>query len=302
LLTAAAVWAHQPHEEDNAPPAAWPAAFDAKLARPAGDPTRASVAIYGSIGSPSEIDLYRFTASKDGAIPLEVLAPVRPYNRDFRPALVIIGSSLERHSEAGIPLQLPGGLQAFLVPAPSGSRKIFREPFSMERLYRGIEIRLAVRQGQTYYVGVFSPDRIRGSYSLGLGTVEDFKNVSFLEIITSVLRIKVGLEATRPIPWADLLPLAAVMISLALGLGGAVAEARRVWQYIALGLLIASFAVLYRESLVSGVAIFQMLAVIPIAWGARRLAPRDFPVTLVSGWLAQCLLAAWYVVVLRELH
>ncbi len=297
-----ALGAHQPREEKSAHPGSWPGPFDAKLAASAGDPTRASVAIYGSIASPSEIDLYTFTASKDDSIPVEVLAPVRLYNRDFRPALVIIGDSLEHHSDGDPPLQLPNSLKALLIPAPSGERSIFWEPFSMERLYRGREIHLKVHQGKTYYVGVYSPDRFTGSYSLGLGVVEDFKHASLTDILASVFRIKVGLEGGRSMPWADLLSLLGVIVALAVGLGGAVTEPKRAWQFIALALLIASFAVLYRESVISGVAVFQLLAVIPIAWGIRHLAPRDFPLTLVSGWFIQAFFAAWYIVVLREFH
>jgi hypothetical protein len=277
LTLASAALAHRPVLERSLAPGN---TFDG--AAQLEDPTAASQAVYGSIGAPGEVDFYKFTAGKADAIPVEALVPVRPSNRDFRPWVALIGKSVAPTADVQLPFALPEGLQAHVIRAPS-ERAYFYEPYSLERLYRGAEEKIQLAQGETYYVAVFEPERRTGTYSLGLGSVENFEGTSKVGTIWNVLAAKAGLAGARTsVPLLDLL---AVFVSLAgfgvglgttffsfmseklLGADARTARAQTVASRLAwLGLLVglAGSALLYRESFLSGVATLQAALVVLI--------------------------------------
>jgi hypothetical protein len=275
MLAATAALAHRPVLERSLAPGN---NFDsaAQLA----DPTSASQAVYGSLGAPGEVDFYKFTAGKADAIPVEALVPVRPSNRDFRPWVAVIGKTLAPTADAQLPFAVPEGLQARVIRAPD-ARAYFYEPYSLERLYRGTEDKIQLTQGETYYVAVFEPERRTGTYSLGLGSVENFEGASKVGTAWNVVVSKLGLAGARTA--APLLDLFAVFVSLAgfgvglgttffsfmserlLGADSRTARAQTVASRLAwLGLLVgvAGSVLLYRESLLSGVATFQAALVV----------------------------------------
>src|SRR5262249_22939755 len=95
------------------------------------DPTLGSLAIYGRLESPNEIDLYGFVPSKSESIPIEAMVPVREFNYNFRPAVAVIGRDIapsEASNSASIlPLTLPEGFQARVITPPEGARGAFFE-------------------------------------------------------------------------------------------------------------------------------------------------------------------------------
>jgi hypothetical protein len=308
------------------------------------DPTAASQAVYGSISAPGEVDFYKFTAGKPDAIPVEALVPVRPSNRDFRPWVAIIGKSIAPTTDAQLPFALPEGLQAHVIRAPA-ERSYFYEPYSVERLYHGAEEKIQLTQGETYYVAVFEPERRTGTYSLGLGSVENFEGVSKVGTIWNVVTAKLGLAGARSaVPLLDLFAIFVSLAGFGIGLGttffsfmserllGAdarTARAQTVASRLAwLGLLVglAGSALLYRESLLSGVATFQAALVVIIiilqvylgirlARRARKAAsepalpglPPPTPMKHLTishmlsllCWCGLLLLFAWYALMLR---
>lgn len=340
LLFAPAALAHRPVLERSLAPGN---TFDG--AAQLEDPTAASQAIYGSLGAPGEVDFYKFTAAKAETIPVEALVPVRPSNRDFRPWVALVGKSVAPTADVQLPFALPEGLQAHVLRAPA-ERSYFYEPYSLERLYRGAEEKIQLTQGETYYVAVFEPERRTGTYSLGLGAVENFEGASKLGTAWNVLAAKTGLAGARTS--VPLLDLFAVFVSLAgfgaglgttffsfmseklLGADARTARAQVVASRLAwLGLLtgIVGSALLYRESLLSGVATFQAALVVPIivlqvylgirlARRARRgpvaepqtpgapapAAMKNLTVShtlLLLCWCGQLFLFAWYALMLR---
>lgn len=217
--------AHRPALVETEP-IALGAAFDASLATPIADPTTASQAVYGALGEPDQVDLYVFTAAQDQEIPVEVLVPVRPSLAEFRPWTAVWGTDLagarvSAETDSRQPLALPTGMPALVIPGvgTDSPRPVFFEPFSMENLYRGLEEKVIVRAGGTYYVAVYDPAHRTGAYSLGIGTAEDFAGINMVALLASVFGIKLGIHAGVTVPWLDVLGAFLMMAGFIIGLG-----------------------------------------------------------------------------------
>lgn len=307
------------------------------------DPTHASSATYGRLDAPGEVDFYKFTAAKGESIPFEALVPVRPSNADFRPTAVVLGRNLPETPGLALPFAVPEGFRALVAHAPEG-RSYFYEPYSLERLYHGGAAQVPLTPGETYYVAVYEPRQRTGSYALGLGTVEHFEDVSKVGVVWNVLALKLGLEGSRRLPWLDLLATFVSLLGLALGFGATAfgllvelsaggdpraARAQRVagnLAWPALVLALAGWALLYRESALSGVAPFQAALVLllllthlylafRLSRRARRAAVPEVPgvpppaaaakrLTLSHAlsllcWAGCLLLLVWHALVLR---
>ncbi len=337
LLVASAAFAHRPVLERSLAPGN---TFDA--AAQVADPTSASQAIYGSLGAPGEVDFYKFTANKADTIPVEALVPVRASNRDFRPWVAFVGKTVTPTTDVQLPFTLPEGLQAHVIRAPQ-ERAYFYEPYSLERFYHGTEEKIQLTQGETYYVAVFEPERRTGTYSLGLGSVENFEGTSKVGTLWSVVVSKLGLAGARSsVPLLDLFAIFVSLAGFGIGLGttffsfmservlGADARTARAqtvasrlaWLGLLLGLV--GSLLLYRESLLSGVATFQaalfvFIIILQVYLGirlARRAAkagpelpglPRPEklkPLTISHAltllcWCGLIFLFAWYALMLR---
>jgi len=294
-LLATLLCAHQPVLEKggNAQLARGTVQFEAAL--DVGDPGRASVAVYGNLKTPEELDLYRFRAEQSSEIPAEVLVPVRPSNERFRPWLVLIGEEFPAGPEIALPFHLPSGWRAMIIEPPVAERSIFYEPYSFERLWHGTEVKVQLAAGRTYYAAVFDPAHYVGSYSLGLGIREDFSNVSKLHLVGNVLHAKLG-----PTAAAGNIPLDMVGASLFLaGVLWALASRRgRIAAFAGLVLAVIGSLLLYRETGLSGVAFFQAVLGVTILvsmfWdGVKARAWRTF------AWTAQSGLLVWYLMAVR---
>ena len=183
-----------------------------------------------------------------------------------------------------------------------------------------------------------------GTYSLGLGSVENFEGTSKVGTVWNVLAAKLGLAGARSA--VPLLDLFAIFVSLAgfgvglgttffsfmserlLGADSRTARAQTVASRLAwLGLLVGlvGSVLLYRESLLSGVATFQAALVvilillqvylgIRLARRARRAAEPPLPglpppaamknLTISHAlsllcWCGLLFLFAWYALMLR---
>lgn len=247
------------------------------------NPTFASLAVYGALVEPSEVDLYSFTTEKDAELPIEVLVPVRTHNRNFYPAFVLISPSqgAQQSTDGRLPFILPEGFTATVVEIPRYQRDIFFEPFSSERLYRGKEETVSVSAGTTYYLTVYEPEHYTGDYSLGIGTVENFSDVSFLTLIQNVLEIKLGITGGRTVPWVDIIGLFLFMAGFIIGLGavtvvglpGFLARKSPYWTevttrmhkiskpviWIGIGLATVGALIYYRVDGLSGTAVFHVV-------------------------------------------
>jgi len=282
------------------------------------DPTRASVAVYGVLSTPQEADLYLFTASRNDELPIEVLVPVRPANKSFRPSLAVISRG-SGHESNGYPFALPEGYSATVVrPDRQAAREIFFEPFSLEKLYHGKKGTIRVKEGRTYYLVVFEEKNYTGDYALGVGEVEDFRDVSLSGTLKRVAAIKLGLFGGREVPWLDIVGLFLCIAGFVVGLGavtvidlhGFLGRKSSYWTeattrthkvtkpLIWLGMFtaMAGGMVLYRESGFSGVAAFQALLAAILVLNGLFLTFRVSPFLLGrerQGRQGELLPAAW---------
>jgi len=267
------------------------------------DPTLVSQAVYGRISIPGEIDFYTFTAGKDSNEPFEVLVPARVSNKDFRPALVIIGKKFSNNDSSFDKFSLPSGYKARVVEVPKGDRKSFFEPFSFEKLYHGDEVKIELKKGEKYYLAIFEPQNYTGDYSLALGIKEDFSGTSFPALIGEVVKIKLGLVGGLQVSWLDIFGLFVLIAGLALGIAAVMVidlhslftkdyewmrrafrthKGVKLYNWLGLALAIAGAAVLYRGSGFSGVATFQALIFLILI--ANAFAERFFISPFLLGW------------------
>lgn len=300
LIFTAPAGAHRPVlERSLRPGGTWESAAQVT------DPTYASTATYGGLDAPGEVDFYKFTAAKAETIPVEALVPARPSNADFRPAVAVLGKNFPETPGLTLPFQAPEGFRAILVLAPEG-RSYLYEPYSLEYLYHGGAAQAPLVPGETYYVAVYEPRQRTGSYSLGLGTTEQFEDVSKAGVVWNVLAVKLGLAGSRGVPWLDLCGGFVFLLGLALGFGATAfslfvelsaggntraAVSQKVAANLAFpSLLIALLgaALLYRQTVLSGVAPFQAALVLALVLihlylafrlgrRARRAAVPDVP-------------------------
>lgn len=185
------------------------------------DPTDNSLAVYGTLLEPGEIDVYYFTPKRSVEIPLELLVPKRGSSSDMFPTLVIARESTATETTPGASFlrALPDTLELSVFETQRGAREAFFEPFSLEYLYHGNEQDFLLEKGVKYFVLVFEPQNYTGDYVIALGDVEDFSDVSFVGLLKEVLLIKLGLYGGRTVPWVELSGLFIFLAGLIIGLG-----------------------------------------------------------------------------------
>jgi hypothetical protein len=295
VLVGATLWGHQPVVESGRNAQLAKGTLQLEASTDVGDPGRASVAVYGNLHNPEELDLYRFQAVQDSEIPAEVLVPVRPSNERFRPWLVLIGEEFPQGPEVALPFRLPSGWHALIIEPPVQERSIFHEPYSQELLWHGQEQQVKLTSGRTYYAAVFDPAHYVGSYSLALGIQEDFTNVSKLHLVGNVLRAKLGPTAAAGDLRMDMIGasifLAGVLCALASRRG-------RLAAFAGLVLAVIGSLLLYRELALSGVALFQALLgaglLLSLFWdGVKARTWRTI------AWSAESGLLMWYLIAVR---
>ena len=329
--------AHRPALEDQfrAPPQIGPCDGFSQFSQRAStipDPTLDALAIFGRLESPNEVDLYAFVPSKSESIPIEAMVPVRQFNSNFRPAVLVIGrditpsDQLNSNSTQSLPLKLPDGFQARLISAPEGDRAAFIERRTLERLYRGNEQWIQVTGGQPYYIAIYDPNHFIGSYSLGLGQVENFKSVSKYSIFKTIMAIKMGMFGGRSFPWLDFMGLFMLITGLTMGAGAVIITwlsskssnlmvnqsdrasriLRLAMKYVWFGILLAvtGGAFLYRSSQLSGVALFQGLLALALIFyaiylSANRVEAGKGLAVFSIVWVSQVFLFAWYLLIVR---
>ncbi|MGH9768727.1 MAG: hypothetical protein ACREAB_14955 [Blastocatellia bacterium] len=297
---------------------------------PITDPTLGSLAIYGRLQWPNEVDLYSFVPAKSESIPVEAFVPIREFNHNFRPAVIIIGRDIaptqQSDSPPSLPFKLPEGFQARVIMPPEGERGVFFEKRMFERLYRGNEQWIQLKAGQPYYIALYEPNHFTGSYSLGIGSMENFKGVSRFSLFKTILAIKMGMFGERRFPWLDFIGLFMLATGLTLGAGAVMLLAlsrksarlmvnqsdrtsrilRFAMRYVWAGLLlaIAGGAMLYRLTQLSGVATFQAMLGLALVFYAvylssRRVEPGTGFAVFSAVWVSQVFLLAWYLLMLR---
>ncbi|NMC27958.1 MAG: hypothetical protein GYA42_07395 [Syntrophomonadaceae bacterium] len=278
---------------------------------PLKDPTTASLAVYGRLSSPTEVDNYSFTVSKSGTIPMQLLVPVRFSNQAFEPELFVLKPGIPSQGISNLPVEIPPEYQAQKLSSPR-PWQVFFEPFSFERLYRVAEAKIEVNAGETYYLMVYSPNHCQGDYTLGVGSVENFSDITLIDTMKSVAQMKLGLVDAQDIPWMDINGLFLFWFGITVSLIALICTTIRNYMlWIGFCLALLGAVILYRATGTNGVATFQLfLAIIVLGCNtAISRAPRK-PDSLTSGhlftkiiaivaWIVIALLLIWYVLISR---
>ncbi|NTW22961.1 hypothetical protein HGA34_05510 [Candidatus Falkowbacteria bacterium] len=211
--------AHVPFLEGNAANQQELSALRLESAEMIPDPNQQSLAVYGKLKHPGEVDAYRFQPTISGVVSLELLVPAWPGMDNFFPELLVVGSGVGDRIGRPLPtsLMLPSGLTGFVLNNQLlRPRHIMLEPYSLERLYNGEKIELEVSAGTTYYLVVTEPSRRIGVYSLAVGDKENFQSQPLFGVFINVLKMKLGLLDGVSVPWLDLVSEFLVMLGLAL--------------------------------------------------------------------------------------
>lgn len=314
------------------------------------DPTKQSLANYGTISIPGEVDLYVFVPEQEASIPVELLVPVRPVNKNFKPEVVIFSKSLDSGEEVFGTFQglsIPDGFKKIELSNDHGEG-YFYEPFSQERYWRGTEATINLKSGQNYFLAVYDPANQTGDYSLGIGTVENFQDTSFVGLLQNIVAIKLNLLGNNQVPWIDFIGLFLMVAGLVLGLGavtvidlhGFLGRKSEYWTestirahkvtkpliWIGMVVWIIGGVITYRESWLTGVALFQLpLTILLILNGfflsfyvspkllaqekageISKLLPQSLQnkiavsfIISIFGWWTNLFLLVWYIVLMR---
>lgn len=250
------------------------------------DPTKTSTAIYGKLEEPGEVDVYKFKAEKNDTLPIEVLVPKWSGMDYFAPSFVFFEDENE----------------IIKVDTSYENRNVFHEPFSFEYLYHGNETNIEVSAGKTYYVKIFSPENKIGYYTLAIGTIENFSDTSFLSVLKNISIMKLGLSGVTNVPWLDIVGMFLFIAGFIIGLGattvidfhGFFGRKSSYWTeatirthkitkpliWFGLMLFIIGGLIFHRNSILSGVAFFQLLIFIPLVLNGMFLSFKISPMLL----------------------
>ena len=260
------------------------------------DPVSASQPVFGRIDAPGEIDLYTFTASRDIALSVEVVTPVRPSARDFRPVVTVYRPGV---SETSVPVGVPAGYTAETI-VPEQSPTTVYEPISAERLARVGSRQMSFTGGQPIYLTVSEPSGRTGDYIVGLGSATDFSNISIFGLFGKTIAFKLGLSEGRSLPIQDAVGLFLAVSGLIVALGSVLIDTvvivlgRRsvVWTHtflcfhgvtkwltwIGLSVYYGALAILYRQSGFSGPGTIQeimlLFLILNVAYASFVMSPR----------------------------
>ncbi|MFA6094699.1 MAG: hypothetical protein WC757_02320 [Candidatus Paceibacterota bacterium] len=186
------------------------------------DPGTASVAVYDALVSPDQVALYSFISDLDTTVPVEALVPVRRSNTDFRPWVGVIGTVMTGNrtvATSSLPFLLPRGYLVEVIPPLFGEREIFLEPYSLEKLYHNREETITLKKGERYYLAVFSPDGVAGDFAVSMGTVENFTQVSKVQLAKNIIALKLGIVGGRNVPVSNFLVLLIAVFAVGVSAG-----------------------------------------------------------------------------------
>jgi hypothetical protein len=179
LLCVPQVYAHQPVLNDSHIQLAWdsPPRVLYASSRPIGDPTFASLAIYGKLEQSKGVDMYVFMPQKTEDLSLEILVPATKNLRSFHPIAVLIGHNLENADAQPYPvnIKIPQLFHAVEIISQKGNnRPKFFEPYSLASYFHGVKQSVTVTEKSVYFIAVYDPDNQGGDYTLSLGDKENY--------------------------------------------------------------------------------------------------------------------------------
>ncbi|MGB9777556.1 MAG: glycerol-3-phosphate acyltransferase [Anaerolineae bacterium] len=163
LLTAAPVWAHQPFFEETDIPPDQPWRID--------DPS-VSTAIYATLESPTDVDVFAFDGKAGQPLYLSIVIPQIPGQEKFAPAMALIGPGLSGGT-ADLPAVVPVADEGVeMIPPPEGTPSTFYEPFTRTSYWERQERTVVLPADGRYRVAVWHPRGVVGRYVFTVGRAE----------------------------------------------------------------------------------------------------------------------------------
>ena len=163
-LFAVPALAHQPffEEEDILPDQPWYIA----------NPT-VSTAIYATLDSPSDVDVFAFDGRAGQEVYLSIVIPQIPGQEDFAPTMAFIGPGPPEGRDV-LPTTVPlaEGEGAEVIPPPEGMPSIFFEPFTRTSYWEQQERMVVLPTDGSYRVAVWHPLGAMGRYVFTVGRAE----------------------------------------------------------------------------------------------------------------------------------
>lgn len=137
-----------------------------------------SIAVYGWLDGPTDVDDFRLEIHPGDQVYLEVLVPECAEYADFRPSMVLFGPGLPPAPPevAGI---VPPGAGAIVIDNPDDGlpRPTVYEPFGDKTYFEFPELDAIAPRGGTYGLAVYDPAGAAGTggdYVAVIGTTESF--------------------------------------------------------------------------------------------------------------------------------
>jgi Dehydrogenases with different specificities (related to short-chain alcohol dehydrogenases) len=148
-LIATPVWAHQPFFEETDIPPDRPWRID--------DPS-VSTAIYATLESATDVDVFAFDGRAGQAVYLSIVIPQIPGQENFAPTMALIGPGLPGEATA-LPAAVPVADEGVeMIPPPEGTPSTFFEPFTRTSYWERQERTVVLPADSLYRVAVWHPD------------------------------------------------------------------------------------------------------------------------------------------------
>lgn len=148
-------------------------------AQPIGDPFVSSLGIQGELAMSGEIDMYVFLPKTDGYIPVELLiAPSKNttlLDERFDPTVAFISPALQGYGNDLVPFVQPINNDVHAFHAMESTAQITSfdlATFSSKSL--AIKDEIHVSAHQLYFIAIYSPSELTGTYLLKLGKNKNF--------------------------------------------------------------------------------------------------------------------------------
>ena len=147
------------------------------------DDVAASHVFYNELKGRDAAQAYAITAAKGAVVNAQIVIPVLPSTKSFRPVLALVGAGLPQPSKAdaaSLPFVLPGGAGLVLSEADPATGSVnpatnrYVESFMGVSYWKGQAIVNDLPQSGTYYLVVFARGGTTGKYALSLGSTEIF--------------------------------------------------------------------------------------------------------------------------------
>lgn len=125
--------------------------------------------VYGKLRGDVPVDLYKFTADRDGDVLLSLMVFKKEYERGSDPVLVLVDPN-ENPAARDLGFPLPDENYSTVLLTPLEEPRSYNEPALFEEYLLVTEQTVSVKEGQTYYLIVLDQYNAVERYAVKFGT------------------------------------------------------------------------------------------------------------------------------------